>query len=51
MEIDYFIAGLEIEADRVASAKNNIIHDDNSNLFTGIGCFKGRHLLNIKYDA
>ena len=52
MEIKFFIAGLDTEANRVASAKTTqITHNDYSDVFTGIGCFKASFLLQIKDDV
>ena len=52
MEIGYFIAGPETEADMVVSAKTaQIMHNGFSNVFTGIRCFKGTFSLQVKYGA
>ena len=52
MEIDYYTAGPEMEADRVAHAKRTKLMDnDYSDVFTGIGCFQGAVSLQIKDDA
>ena len=48
-EIHYFIAGLEMEADRMASPITmQIVHNDYGDLFTGIGCFKGTFCFRVK---
>ena len=49
MEVDYFIAGPEMEADKVASAKTTQkIQNDYSDVFTGLRCFKDTFFLQIK---
>ena len=49
MEIHFFIVHLEIEANRVASAKTTqMMHNDSSDVFTGIDCFKHTFSLQIK---
>ena len=40
-EIDYFIAGQGIDNSREVSTETSIIHEEYSEVFTGIGCFKG----------
>ena len=51
-EIDCFVVGPEIEADRVASTKTTqMMHNDDSDVFKGIGCFKGMFSLQIKDDV
>ena len=44
-EADYFVAGPNIGTDRATSAKTTIkIHNEFSDVFTGIGCFKDTSL-------
>ena len=44
-EIEYFIAGPETEADRVASSETTLkMHEEFSDVFTEIWCFKGTFL-------
>ena len=50
--MDYFMAGLEMKADRVASAKTEqILCNDYSDVFTGNGYFKGTFSLQVKDNA
>ena len=51
-EIDYFIAGLETEADRATSEKTTkTMHNKYSHIFTGKGCSKIHFYLEVKYEA
>ena len=51
-EIDYFIAGLDKEANRVASPETKQkIHNEYSDVFTGIRCFKCAFSFQVKDDA
>ena len=41
LKIDIFISGLDMEANRAASAETTLkIHTEYSNVLPGIGCFK-----------
>ena len=52
MEIDYFIAGPETEPKSMAGVKTTLImHNDYSDVFAGIGCFKETFSLQIKESA
>ena len=49
MEIEYFIAGMETEADRVVNAKTTQkMPNEYNNVLTGIWCFKGMFLVQVK---
>ena len=51
-EINYFIADLDMEADRAASAETTqTIHNEYSDVSTGIFCFKGIFSLQVKDDV
>ena len=48
-EINYFITSPGMKADRVVTAKTTIQeHEEFSNVFTGIGCFKGTAYLRLR---
>ena len=49
-EVDYFIVGPHMEANREVSTKTLKIYEEYGNVFTGIGCFKNASLLQIKDD-
>ena len=52
MEIDYSIAGVETEANRVAITKiTQTMHNGYSDVFTGIGYFKCTFSLQVKDDV
>ena len=52
LEEDNFVTGSSTETERAASAKTMInIHNEFSNMFKGIGCFKGTFSLKVKEDA
>ena len=52
MKIDYFIADLEMEADRATGViTTRIIHNDYSDIFTGIWYLRGIFSLQIKDDV
>ena len=49
MEIDYFVAGLEMEANEAIGAKKTkILHNDYNDVLTGIRCFKDTSSVQIK---
>ena len=48
IKIDYFISGLEREANMAASTKTPQIMHDYSDVFTGIGCLKGTFVCRLK---
>ena len=41
MEIDYFIAGPEMKANRASAKTMQMMQNDYSDVFTRTGCFKG----------
>ena len=49
--MDYFIAGPGIEVDREVSQETRKIGSECSDVFTGIGCFKGTFSLQVKDDV
>ena len=51
-EIEYFIAGLDMESNRVASTETTQkIHNEYSNLFTCVGYFKSTFSLHFNNDT
>ena len=51
-EIDYFFTGPGTEANRVASAETTLnMHDNFSDIFPWIGCFKGTFTIQVKDDV
>ena len=51
-EIDYFIEGGDMEANKAASAETTqTIHNEYSDIYAGIVCFRGTFSLHVKDDV